>query len=156
MPWRDDYDQQLAGTNCAMCTEGRPDVRAGGVRILAGIVSDVYLAKQALVRGYAIQIWRGRHVVEPTRLSDAEAAAYWAETLAVGRAIESHFRPLKMNYQTLGNGAPHLHTHITARYPDDVGAGGPLPVGPLKSHPDKELHGDAAALRRILSGASTN
>jgi hypothetical protein len=38
-----------------------------------------------------IAVFRGRHVVEPTELSDAEAATYGREVLLVGRAITAAF-----------------------------------------------------------------
>jgi hypothetical protein len=46
------------------------------MRIFAGQHTDAYLAREALVRGYAVVIWRGRHVVEPHHLTDDEAACY--------------------------------------------------------------------------------
>ncbi|MBE1612073.1 hypothetical protein HEB94_008921 [Actinopolymorpha pittospori] len=47
-----------------------------GTRIYASEVADAYLMRRALVRGYAVIIWRGRHVVEPTELPLREAARY--------------------------------------------------------------------------------
>jgi len=85
-----------------MCAEGRPDETPLGDRIFAGEVSDAYLQRADVQRGYTIVIWRGRHVAEPTGLSDDEAAAYWLEVLRVGRAIEAHLRPVKLNYDLLG------------------------------------------------------
>jgi diadenosine tetraphosphate (Ap4A) HIT family hydrolase len=37
----------------------------------------------------------------------------------LARAVEQAFRPLKMNYELLGNQVPHLHWHVFPRYPDD-------------------------------------
>jgi diadenosine tetraphosphate (Ap4A) HIT family hydrolase len=51
---------------------------------------------------------------------------------------------------TLGNGVPHLHTHVTARYWDDPAPGGPLPEGPNSMVPPDLLAADAEALRKIL------
>ena len=86
-----------------------------GVRFFAGAVSDAYLVRADVQRGLSMVVWRGRHVVEPTELSDAEGAAYGCEVLAVGRALQDVFAPIKMNYNVLGNGVPHLHTHIVPR-----------------------------------------
>jgi diadenosine tetraphosphate (Ap4A) HIT family hydrolase len=121
-----------------------------GLRIFAGDVSDAYLARRALVRGYAVVIWRGRHVIDPHHLAAQEAAAFQAETLRVGAALEQHFQPLKINYMTLGNRMPHLHTHVTARYWDDPAPGEPLPAGPNREMPPDQLIDDAAALRQLL------
>jgi diadenosine tetraphosphate (Ap4A) HIT family hydrolase len=91
-------------------------------------------------------------VVEPTELSDAEAAAYGREVLLVGRALQAAFAPVKMNYNVLGNSVPHLHTHIIPRYADDPRPGWPFPFpdpepGPM---PQARLEEDAERLRGLL------
>lgn len=42
------------------------------------------------------------------------------------RAVERVFRPLKMNFELLGNAVPHLHAHIVPRYYGDPAPGRPL------------------------------
>ena len=135
-----------------MCEQGRPEETDYGVRILAGLVSDAYLQKDGRQRGYTIVIWRGRHVAEPTELDPDEAAAYWNELLQVGRALEEHFEPVKMNYETLGNSLPHLHKHVMPRYAYDPKPGWPFPhpEEPPPAHPEGELRADVAALRGLL------
>ena len=66
-------------------------------------------------------------VDEPTELTDDEAATYGREVLIVGRALETTFSAVKMNYNTLGNWVPHLHTHVVPRYADDPRPGWPFP-----------------------------
>jgi diadenosine tetraphosphate (Ap4A) HIT family hydrolase len=149
--WPEDWQARVEGTACGFCAEGRPQESRVGLRIQAGEVSDAYLARRAMVRGYAVVIWRGQHVVEPHHLSAQEATKYHLEVLRVGAAIEWHFRPLKINYMTLGNGVPHLHTHVTARYWDDPAPGGPLPEGPNYEVSPHHLAADAEALRRMLA-----
>jgi diadenosine tetraphosphate (Ap4A) HIT family hydrolase len=80
-----------------MCAAGRPDADRYGIRILKGQYSDAYLQRADVQRGYTLVIWRGRHVNEPTELDDVEAAGYWAEVLAVARAVIAMYKPLKMN-----------------------------------------------------------
>ena len=135
-----------------MCAEGRPDETAWGDRIFAGEVSDAYLQRADVQRGYTIVIWRGRHVAEPTELSDDEAARYWLELLRVGRTLEAHLGPVKVNYELLGNSLPHLHTHVMPRYADDPRPGWPFPFpdGEPPPHPEAELRADAEALRRLM------
>jgi diadenosine tetraphosphate (Ap4A) HIT family hydrolase len=135
-----------------MCAEGRPDETTFGLRILAGRVADAYLQRTGVQRGYTIVIWRGRHVAEPTELSPEEAGAYGSEVLAVGRALERHLGPVKLNYELLGNSLPHLHTHVLPRYADDPRPGWPFPFPDedLPPHPEEELRADAAALRALL------
>jgi diadenosine tetraphosphate (Ap4A) HIT family hydrolase len=137
-----------------MCLQGRPEETPYGVRIFAGERCDAYLQREATLPGYAIAIWRGRHVAEPTELSPEEAAAYWLEVLRVGRALEAHYRPAKVNYQVLGNSLPHLHTHIVLRYADDEAPGRPLDFLATRPVPERELAQDVATLRALIGGAS--
>lgn len=89
--------------------------------------------------GYTVVIWRGRHVAEPTELSDGEAVGYWREVLRVGSALERHYRPVKLNYQILGNAVPHLHTHLVPRFAED----------PAPDLPEEQLRRDVLALRSL-------
>jgi diadenosine tetraphosphate (Ap4A) HIT family hydrolase len=136
-----------------MCEEGRPDETSFGIRILAGDVADAYLQRVGIQRGYTIVIWRGRHVAEPTELTEEEAAAYWRELLAVGRALERYLAPVKLNYDLLGNSLPHLHTHVVPRYADDPRPGWPFPFPEDEPppHPEAQLRADAEALRGLLA-----
>lgn len=151
MPWAEDWDARMAGTVCRFCREGRPDETSDGVRIYRGQVSDAYLPRRVVMPGYAVVIWRGRHVVEPTELTASEAAKYGRDVLLVGRAIQRHFRALKMNYATMGNWNPHLHTHVTARYTDDRAPGEPLPPLPLVTQPEAQWRSDCETLRDLLA-----
>ena len=136
-----------------MCQAGRPEADRYGVRIRQGRYSDAYLQRADVQRGYTLVIWRGRHVNEPTALDDAEAAGYWAEVLDVARALITFYGPLKMNYETLGNSLPHLHTHLVPRYLDDPRPGQPFPLSaqtPEAKIPEPVLLADAAELRSLL------
>jgi diadenosine tetraphosphate (Ap4A) HIT family hydrolase len=152
MEWPSQFYAWRAGTDCPSCADGRPDETEWGVRFFAGVVSDAYLVRADVQRGLAIVVWRGRHVVEPTDLSDAEASAYGREVLMVGRAVQDAFAPIKLNYNVLGNSVPHLHTHIVPRYADDPRPGWPFPFpdpepGPM---PQARLEQDAKRLRVLL------
>jgi diadenosine tetraphosphate (Ap4A) HIT family hydrolase len=93
-------------------------------------------------------------VAEPTELTDDEAARYWLEVMRAGRALEQHFEPVKLNYDTLGNELPHLHTHIVPRYADDPRPGWPFPFPEEKQPaiPEVELLRDVDALRGLTAG----
>jgi diadenosine tetraphosphate (Ap4A) HIT family hydrolase len=153
MEWPDEFYELRRGLGCPMCEQGRPEETEYGARIFAGEALDAYLQKAAVQRGYAVVVWRGRHVAEPTELSPDEAAAYWNELLRVGRALEQHFEPVKMNYETLGNSLPHLHTHVMPRYADDPKPGWPFPYPEEQPepHPEEEFRKDVEALRALLA-----
>jgi diadenosine tetraphosphate (Ap4A) HIT family hydrolase len=150
--WPDEFYALLRGEGCPMCEQGRPDETPHGIRIFGGEVSDAYLQRAPVQRGYTVVVWRGRHVAEPTELDDEEAGRYWRELLHVGRGLQAHLGAVKMNYELLGNSLPHLHTHVIPRYADDPRPGWPFPfpdddVPPLD---ESELRTDAAALQDAL------
>jgi len=136
-----------------MCEEGRPDETNHGVRIFKGQVADAYLMRAAIQRGYTVVVWRGRHVAEPTELGPEEASAYWAEVVKVARGLEARLRPVKTNYNVLGNSVPHMHTHVIPRYADDPRPGHPFQFPKTDPPPFEEtmLRSDVDALRRVLS-----
>ena len=131
-----------------MCEQGRPEETEYGARIFAGQVTDAYLQRRKVQRGYTVVVWRGRHVAEPTELSRDEAAQYWLEMLEVGRRLEGHLRPVKLNYETLGNSLPHLPTHVLPRYALDPRPEWPFPYPEEAPSLDEgEFRADVEALR---------
>ena len=152
--WPVDYTEQLSGTACPLCAEGRPEEVKGRIRFYASEFSDGYLHLGGVQRGYAAVIWRGRHVVEPTDLSVAEATAFWLDVLQVGRAMQVVYRPLKMNYQLLGNRIAHLHWLLAPRFVDDVAPGDPLPGSGYQPFPEAEVRREVAMLRDLLANST--
>lgn len=156
--WPADWGERVRGKDCPMCAEGRPDEVHGNVRIATGRLSDSFLVRNDVgQRGYAVVIWRGRHVADPTELSTDEASAYFEEVLRVGRAIERHYKPIKMNFEMLGNSLPHLHTHVVPRYLDDGEPGHPAHFMRIDLQnelkiPEQEYARDVATLRDLLAG----
>ncbi len=152
--WSEQFYAWRAGDGCPSCAEGRPQSTSLGERWFAGEVSDAYLVRADIQRGLSVVVWRGRHVVEPTDLTDHEAAIYGREVLWIGRAIADAFATVKLNYDVLGNTVPHLHTHIVPRYADDPRPGWPFPF----PHPDpppmpaERFQADLEAVRRALAG----
>src|SRR5260370_10352589 len=140
------------GEGGAMCEKCRLAETRFGVRIFTGQTAAGYLTRAAIQRGYAVVIWRGRHIAEPTELAPEEATAYWSEVLEVARAIETYLHPVKTNYNVLGNGVPHLHTHVIPRYADDPRPGWPFPFPESDPPPFAEgmFRGDVEALQRLL------
>ena len=155
--WSADWSERVRGKDCPMCAEGRPDEVHGNVRIATGRFSDAFLVRNDVgQRGYCVVIWRGRHVSDPTELSKDEASAYFDEVLRVGRAVEAHYEPIKMNFEMLGNSLPHLHTHVVPRYLDDGEPGHPphfmrIDLTDEPKIPEAEYARDVAALRSLLA-----
>ncbi|HEY3683562.1 MAG TPA: HIT family protein [Streptosporangiaceae bacterium] len=152
--WPEDWEDRINGTACEMCNSPRLDEDEYGIRIYASDLTDAILQRADIQRGYTLVIWRGRHVNEPYELTEDEAAAYWHDVLKVARVLANHYQPLKMNYQTLGNTVPHLHTHLLPRYRDDPAPGRPFPLAPQDGTetqvPAARLGADAERLRARL------
>jgi diadenosine tetraphosphate (Ap4A) HIT family hydrolase len=151
--WPADWDAHRRGNDCPMCGQERADRSpSGNIRFFAGQFSDAYLALRAVQRGYAIVIWRGRHVAHAHELDEDEQAGWWSELMAVSRAVEQHFGASIVNVQMLGNGVPHLHAHVSARFrAGDVNPRWPLPFADLPELDTNQLEADAARLRTLLA-----
>ncbi len=64
--------------------------------------------------GYCVLVARD-HATELSDLGE-HRAAFLDEMARLAEAIGACFRPLKLNYELLGNQVPHLHWHIFPRY----------------------------------------
>jgi diadenosine tetraphosphate (Ap4A) HIT family hydrolase len=152
--WPADWEQRLAGHDCALCAS----VGLGDDEYTVGVAelpySEVRLERRSRLPGYCIVVWKQGHVAEPTELDRPSAAGYWNDVLEVGRAIQAVFAPVKLNFLTLGNLVPHLHTHVLGRYRDDPAPGGPIEWTQIFS-PEPiaatTLRSQAEALRRLLA-----
>lgn len=153
--WPENWAAKVSGAECDFCQGMGQDRNEYGARIFQGTYIDAYLQSAVVQTGYSLSIWKGRHIVEPVELSDEEAAGYWLETLRVARAVIAIYQPLKLNYETLGNTSPHLHTHLLPRYTEDPRPGQPFPF-PAPRHPEPQIPEDdflaqVQALRDLLS-----
>jgi len=148
-PW-----MRMAGHGCPICAALGQGDNDSWVAVFAGEFAEVYLERRSRLPGYCIVVWRHGHIAEPADLSPGQACGYWEEVLAVGRAVRQRFDPVKLNYLTLGNTVPHLHTHVVPRYRDDPAPGGPIAWAEMFSSgpvPEAELHRQAADLRLLLA-----
>jgi diadenosine tetraphosphate (Ap4A) HIT family hydrolase len=124
--WPEDWALRKEGLDCPMCASLGAGDNEHTLAVTELPFSEVRLERRSLLAGYCIVVWKFGHVAEPTQLDDGQATGYWRDVLAVARAIEGRFDPLKINLLTLGNWVPHLHTHVVPRYQDDPAPGGPL------------------------------
>jgi diadenosine tetraphosphate (Ap4A) HIT family hydrolase len=88
--------------------------------------------------GYCILVSR-RHATELSQLADLERRDFLEEMCILARAIEQCFRPHKLNYELLGNQAPHLHWHLFPRYEDDPHVRSPVWLSLGKAERNKDL-----------------
>jgi diadenosine tetraphosphate (Ap4A) HIT family hydrolase len=153
--WPEDWRERMAGRDCSLCAAlGRGD-NDHTVAVAELAYSEVALERRSRLPGYCIVVWKRGHVAEPMEMDADDAAGYWSDVVDVGRAIAAEFHPVKLNFLTLGNWVPHLHTHVLPRYLDDPEPGGPIgwdaifAAEPIDS---EVLRSQAAALRgRLIS-----
>jgi len=67
--------------------------------------------------GYCMLVSR-EHASELSQLGE-NRAAFLDEMATLAEAIETCFRPHKLNYELLGNQVPHLHWHLFPRSSND-------------------------------------
>jgi diadenosine tetraphosphate (Ap4A) HIT family hydrolase len=110
---------ETAGRACGICPiiEG---IRAGTfVDWVAELPrSWLTLGDAQFYRGYCVLLAK-RHVTELHAMPRGEAHELLDEILAVGRTLADVLKPLKLNYECLGNQEPHVHWHIFPRYLND-------------------------------------
>jgi diadenosine tetraphosphate (Ap4A) HIT family hydrolase len=99
---------------------------AGGPLHIAELeASRIFLNEDQFFPGYVLLVLR-RHVTELYDLSVAERATLMEEVSRVAQALARVFRPVKMNYELLGNLVPHIHWHLVPRLATDPGLRGPI------------------------------
>jgi diadenosine tetraphosphate (Ap4A) HIT family hydrolase len=153
--WPDDWARQMEGHGCPLCAGLGTGDDEHAIAVATLPDAEVGLQRRSRLPGYCVVVWRHGHVAEPTDLDPDAAAGYWRDVMDVGRAIRAELNPVKLNFLTLGNSVPHLHTHVVPRYLDDPAPGGPIPWDEMftpEPTPPDELARVATALRRRLPG----
>ena len=107
----------MAGKGCPMCAALGKGDNDFWVSVSTGEVAEVHLERRSRLPGYCIVVWRHGHVAEPSDLDPLQAGRYWAEVLAAGRAVRARFKPVKLNYLTLGEHRPALAHSCPAPVP---------------------------------------
>jgi diadenosine tetraphosphate (Ap4A) HIT family hydrolase len=115
---------------CALIERCRASGFADFVAELAH--SFVILGDAQFYRGYCVLLAK-RHASEIHLMPPQEARALFDETVAVGRAIALTTRPLKLNYECLGNLEPHVHWHVFPRFATDA-----MRLAPVWMRPETE------------------
>ena len=138
---------------CVMC--GKYGRSGGDLHIADLEGSRVFLHGDQFFPGYVLLILR-RHATELYELSAAERQTLIEEVNRVAEALARVFRPVKMNYELLGNQVPHIHWHLIPRLASD-----PEPQAPIWRVAHEPAPPDATAareridlIRRALSTAA--
>lgn len=110
----------MKNANCPLC-DRIEKLRSGSdsKKIAEFSTSILVLGDYQFYRGSLCLILKD-HVTELTHLSSGIYAEFLGEMVACARAMETICKPLKINYELLGNVCPHIHWHLFPRYKDDT------------------------------------
>jgi diadenosine tetraphosphate (Ap4A) HIT family hydrolase len=143
-----------AGLDCPICQANARDEREADRWVVTLPSGRVTLQDDADFRGYCILAYR-RHATELFELSLPERGQLIHDVARVAQALRDTCRPLKINYEILGNEVPHVHVHIVPRYAADGCWGRPIwlrPPDAQRSLPHHDFESLRSALRAALSG----
>ena len=108
---------------CVMCSKYGGS--GGDLHVVDLDLSRVFLHEDQFFPGYVLLVLR-RHVTELYDLPAPERATLMEEVSRVAQALARVFRPVKMNYELLGNLVPHIHWHLVPRLATDPGLRAPI------------------------------
>jgi len=107
---------------CFMCAR----LSDNGPLFVADLPSSrVYFNEDQFFPGWVFVVLK-RHAVELYDLDPGERAALIEDVTRVARALARVYRPVKMNYELLGNLVPHIHWHLVPRLEGDPELQGPV------------------------------
>jgi diadenosine tetraphosphate (Ap4A) HIT family hydrolase len=113
-------------SNCHICTDNEAQEKGQEKWAIARLVTGyVRLNPNQYFPGSCFLLTK-ECVHELYDLNRVTRSMHLEEMAEVAAAIDQVFKPRKLNYEALGNGAPHLHWWLTPRYPTD-----PRPFGPI-------------------------
>ncbi len=120
----------MSPASCQMCEH----VATADDQFIADLsVSRVRLNPDQYFPGWVFVILRG-HAEELYDLSREERAALIEDVTDTARALAAVYRPVKMNYELLGNQVRHIHWHLVPRL-----AGDPDPRWPVWRVPHERV-----------------
>jgi diadenosine tetraphosphate (Ap4A) HIT family hydrolase len=115
---------------CDLCARiDRADRGENPFAVVRTATGYVNLADVQYHEGYTIFVAK-QCVNELHELPPAARDVHLHEMAVIAEAVFEAFQPKKLNYELLGNGAPHLHWHLFPRHADD-----PRPRGPVWEDP---------------------
>lgn len=128
---------------CALCT--RLSNHADPARIISLDESTVFLADNQGCPGWCTLILHDHHE-HLAELPAPRQLRLFSDVARVANAIRAHFptsgrfgQPPRINYECLGNQAPHIHWHVIPRHADD-----PDPRNAIWGWPAEQLRGSLA------------
>lgn len=92
--------------------------------------------------GYTLFLHRNHDYTELFQMDAEEQTMFLKEMTIVAEAVNSAFKPEKMNYELLGMGDAHLHWHLYPRVEGDIDNYGNNGKGPVWWYPMEKMYSD--------------
>jgi diadenosine tetraphosphate (Ap4A) HIT family hydrolase len=117
-------------SNCNYCTKGQglDDLM---IKICDMDASILYLFKEQTYKGRVLLAYK-EHGVELFQLDEKEFALYMNDIKRAAAAVNTVFKPAKINFGAYGDKMPHLHFHLVPKYVDGPTWGGVFEMNPGK------------------------
>ncbi len=118
-------------TDCPICQRWEDDA---DLRIQEFEHSYLILNRDQFFPGYCL-LFAKHHVTELFQLQRAELHGMMDEVASTAAVLAGLFKADKINYELLGNMAPHIHWHLVPRFSSE-----PLWPRPIWAEPHQERH----------------
>jgi diadenosine tetraphosphate (Ap4A) HIT family hydrolase len=136
------------GETCLAC-DRMGQIRDGSNPYIVAEMRESFavLADDQKYEGYTILLLKD-HVEHLHALSRERQIALFADVIDTAAAVTAAFRPVRLNYECLGNSLAHVHWHVIPRYDGD-----PDPAMPIWVRPSPERKTGVASdrLRELIA-----
>ena len=119
----------MTAPNCPICSRWEDD---SDLRITEFEHTYIVLNRDQFFPGYTLLLTK-THVTELFHLERKVRTELMENVSLVAQALFAVFQPTKINYELLGNMAPHIHWHLVPRFANE-----PLWPRPIWSEPHQE------------------
>jgi diadenosine tetraphosphate (Ap4A) HIT family hydrolase len=112
------WEELKMGIDCPMCSDIYEDENRFSFKVAELKQSFVRLPKNQYYKGYIILFFK-KHANELFELSPSELSEFWEDVSRVAKALNTIYKPLKINYLIFGHHCPHLHCHLVMHFPGE-------------------------------------
>jgi diadenosine tetraphosphate (Ap4A) HIT family hydrolase len=112
--------------DCFACTRIEQIKRGRNPHFIAELIeSYAVLSDEQPYQGWTILLLKDHHE-QLAQLPAQRQSRLWDDVAHVARAITNELKPVRINYENLGNQLHHIHWHVIPRYAND-----PDPTRPI-------------------------
>jgi len=129
--------------SCAACDSIERIRRGENDRFIAELSeSYLVLGDDQFYEGWCVLLTKD-HQEHLAELPPERSMRLWQDVIRTAAAMTRELRPVRINYECLGNLLHHIHWHIVPRYQND-----PDPQSPIWLRPPEQRKGNLSPQRR--------